>query len=198
MRPFLFRKGENMANDTKDVSNAKGVLGGYSYSAVVGSEVGTVSDPFAALDTSTFGNMGIISEDGIEEEIDADTEEIKDMNGDVIFVAKSSETETLVLTLVSVTEQSLGEWYGVDNVDASNAGYIAIEHVAKNREARTYVFELLLKDGRKWRKHVPNGVVSEVGSIVYSSGEVVGREITITCMPDANGVRMYDYIEKSA
>lgn len=187
-----------MANDTKDVSNAKGVLGGYGYSAVVGSEVGTQQDPFAALDTSTFGNMGFISEDGIEEEIDADTEEIKDMNGDVIFVAKSSETETLVLTLVSVTEQSLGEWYGVDNVDTSNAGYIAIEHIAKNREARTYVFELLLKDGRKWRKHVPNGVVSEVGSIVYGSGEVVGREITITCMPDASGVRMYDYIEKSA
>ena len=120
------------------------------------------------------------------------------MNGDTVFVAKSSETETLVLTLVSVTEASLKEWYGHGNVDASNNGYIAIEHISTNREARAYVFELLLKDGRKWRKHVPNGVISEVGSIVYGSGEVAGREITITCMPDASGVRMYDYIEKSA
>lgn len=186
------------ANDTKDVSNVKGVFGGYGFSAPVGSAVGTDQDKFAALDASVFDNMGFISEDGIEEEIDADTDEIVDMNGDVIFVAKSSETETLVLTLVSVTEASLKEWYGHGNVDASNASYIAIEHISTNREARAYVFELLLKDGRKWRKHVPNGVISEVGSIVYGSGEVAGREITITCMPDASGVRMYDYIEKSA
>ena len=186
-----------MANDTKDVSNVKGVYGGYGFSAPVGTAAGTDQDVFASLGSS-WDNMGFISEDGIEEELDTDTEEIHDMNGDVIFVARQSETETLVLTLVSLTEAAFAEWYGHDSVDASQTGYIAIEHTAANREARAYCFELLMKDGRKWRKVVPNGVVSEVGSIVYGAGDIAGREITIACLPDTDGVRMYDYIEKSA
>ena len=186
-----------MANDTNDVSNVKGVFGGYGFSAPVGTAAGTDQDVFASLGSS-WDNMGFISEDGIEEELDTDTEEIHDMNGDVIFVARQSETETLVLTLVSLTEVAFKEWYGHDSVDASQTGYISIEHTAANREARAYCFELLMKDGRKWRKVVPNGVVSEVGSIVYGAGDIAGREITITCLPDADGVRMYDYIEKSA
>lgn len=184
------------ANNTADVSNVKGVQGGYGFSAPVGTEAGTSQNVFADLG-SAWDNMGFISEDGIEEEIDTDSEEIHDMNGDVIFVARKSETETLVLTLVSLTEESFAEWYGHDAVDATAADYIAIEHMSASREARAYCFELLLKDGRKWRKYVPNGLVSDVGSVVYGAGDVAGREITITCMPDEDGVRMYDYIETS-
>lgn len=184
------------ANDTADVSNVKGVRGGYGYSAPAGTTVGTEQDPFAALGTE-FKNMGFISEDGIEEEIDTDTEEVHDLNGEVICVLKSQETETLTLTLVSITADSLAEWHGHGAVSESS-NVITVKHANIDHDIRCYVFELLLKDGRKWRKVVPNGQVTEVGSIVHGSGEVAGREITITCMPDADGFRMYDYIQKTA
>ena len=183
------------ANNTADVSNVKGVQGGYGFSAPYGTAAGTTSDPFAAL-SSAFDNMGFISSDGIEESIDTNTEEITDMNGEVVYVAKSSETETLQLTLISITQASLSEWHGHDNVDATATNYFKVVHTSAEHDQRVYVFELLLKDGRKWRKVVPNGQVTEVGSIVHASGEVAGREITITCSPDTDGVRVYDYIEK--
>lgn len=185
----------NNNNNTADVSNVKGVQGGYGFSAPIGTTMDLSEDPFAALGTG-FDNMGFISSDGIEEEIETDTEEITDMNGDTVYVAKSSETETLTLTLISITKASLSEWHGHQNVDDTAQDYFKVAHTSTDHDRRIYVFELLLKDGRKWRKVVPNGQVTEVGSIVHASGEVAGREITITCSPDEHGVRMYDYIEK--
>jgi len=183
------------ANNTADVSNVKGVQGGYGFSAPVDTTFDLSTNPFVTLPTA-FDNMGFISSDGIEESIESDTEEITDMNGGTVYVAKSSETETLVLTLISITQASLSEWFGHENVDATAQDYFKIVHTSVDHDRRLYVFELLLKDGRKWRKVVPNGQVTEVGSIVHASGEVAGREITITCSPDADGVRVYDYIEK--
>lgn len=183
-------------NNTADVSNVKGVQGGYGFSAPAGTTLDLSTNPFVALGTD-FENMGFISEDGIEEEVDADTENILDLNGDTVYVAKSSETETLVLTLMSITTRGLSEWYGDDAVDDTSTDYWKISHMAVDHDQRAYVFELLLKDGRKWRKYVPNGQVSEVGSIVHGAANVAMREITITCMPDENGVRMYDYIQKT-
>ena len=183
-------------NNTADVSNVKGVQGGYGFSASVTATLPGDSDPFAALGTG-FDNMGFISSDGIEEEIDADTDTVTDMNGDVIYVVKSSETETLVLTLVNVTEAALKEMHGHQNV-TSGSTFWKVEHTVKDHDQRAYVFDLLLKDGRKLRKVVPNGQVTEVGSITYVSSEVYGREITITCMPDADGNRVIDYIQKTA
>lgn len=183
-------------NNTADVSNVKGVQGGYGFSAPIDTTLNLDTDPFVALGTG-FENMGFISNDGIEEELETDSEDIPDLNGDVVFVAKSSEKETLVLTLMSITSRGLAEWYGDAAVDDTSTDYWKITHMAVDHDQRKYVFELLLKDGRKWRKYVPNGQVTEVGSIVHGAANVAMREVTITCMPDANGVRMYDYIEKA-
>ena len=180
-------------NNTADVTSIKGIDGGYGFSAAT---TATAPTDFTTLG-SGFDNMGFISSDGIEENMEADTEEITDMNGDVVFVAKSKETETIVITLISLTVASLSEIFGHSNVDASGTN-IEIEHKSANHDSRIYVFDLVLKDGRKWRKVVPNGQVSEVGAITYASGSVFSRQITINCAPDSSGVRMYDYIQKSA
>lgn len=182
-------------NDTADVTNVKGVQGGYGYSATYGTTLSSAA-PFE--DTLTgYDNMGFISSDGIEESVDADTEEITDLNGEVIFVAKSKEKETIKITLTSMTVESLNEFHGHSNVDDSG-DFIVVEHKNTDHDQRAYLFDLLLKDGRQWRKFVPNGMVTEVGPIVLGAGKVFSREITITCSPDSDGVRVYDYIEKSA
>ena len=181
-------------NNTADVTNVKGVSGGYGFSAPVGTAAGTEQDHFATL--VGYDNMGFISSDGVEESIEADKVEVTDINGDVIFVAKSKETETIKLTLTGLTAESLKEWHGHANVDDSAAGYTKVTHTAAEHSERSYVFDFVLKDARRWRKHVPNGKVTEVGPIVHGSGSVVAREITITCSPDATGARVYDYIQK--
>ena len=180
-------------NSTADVTSIKGVQGGYGFSAPI-----SVTPPtdFTALAT-TFKNMGFISSDGIEENVDVDSEEVTDMNGEVVAVLESRETETLVFTLISNTEDALKEMHGHENV-STTSNVTTVEHKAGSFTERVYVFDLLQKSGLKHRKVAPNARVTERGPIVHASGNLYAREITLTCSPDSNGVRIYDYIQRKA
>lgn len=177
-------------NSTADVTNVKGVEGGYGFCATAGTTVPSVGSSLG----SSFDNMGFISSDGLEESIESDKTEVVDMNGEVVYVMTSKETEKIKITLISFTLAALKEMHGHGNV-SSTSSLITIQHKATNRTQQTYVFDLLLKDGRAWRKVIPYGQVTEVGPIVHGAGNVFGREITITCAPDSSGVRIYDYIQ---
>ncbi len=180
-------------NSTSDVTNVKGVDGGYGFSAPAGTTVPAIGSALG----SSFANMGYISSDGLEESVETDSEEVTDLNGDVVYVMTSKETEKLTFTLISLTADSLKEMHGQGNVTTTSS-LTTVKHKTTDRGQRTYVFELLLKDGRAWRKAVPYGQVTEVGPIVHGAGNVFGREITITCYPDSDGVRIYDYIQATA
>jgi hypothetical protein len=180
-------------NSTADVSNVKGVQGGYGFSAPIGTTAPGDSDPFADL-AAAFENMGFIGKDGIEEQLEQEIQEEPDMNGDIIWVGKSSEKESLVLTLVSHTRAALEEMFGHDNV-ADGTGCTKLTHRMTDHDPRVYVFDLVLKDGQRLRKVVPNGVVAKVGSITYVSTSLYARQITISCLPDEAGSRCYDYLQ---
>lgn len=180
-------------NSTADVTSIKGVRGGYGFSAPI-----TTTPPtdFTALDAA-FKNMGFISSDGIEENVDIDSEEVTDMNGEVVAVLESRETETLTLTLISNTEDALKEMHGHGNVTTAT-NVTTVQHKAGSFTERVYVFDLLQKNGLKHRKVAPNARVTGRGPIVHASGNLYAREITLTCSPDENGVRVIDYIQREA
>ena len=58
---------------------------------------------------------------------------------------------------------------------------LVAHHNNAQRDHRTYVAELVLKDGRRWRKVVPDGQVTEVAELAISSAHLVGREVTVAC-----------------
>ena len=180
-----------MANDTANVSTGKGVAGGYIFRAPLTATIPT--DNTTAL-PAEFVNLGFISEDGISESIETDTENIVDMNGTTVYTATSSREETITLTLIEVKADALKVAYGDSNVTESN-DKITVVHNGNDMGQHAYVFELLLKNNRKWRQVVPVGSVTEVGDLTISSGEVVGREVTITCAADSSGNTVYDYID---
>lgn len=180
-----------MANDTANVSTGKGVAGGYIFRAPLTATIPT--DNTTALG-SDFINLGFISEDGISESIETDTENIVDMNGTTVYTATSSREETITLTLIEVKADALKVAYGDANVTTAS-DVITVKHNGNDMGQHAYVFELLLKNNRKWRQVVPVGSVTEVGDLTISSGEVVGREVTITCAADAQGNTVYDYID---
>lgn len=182
------------ANNTGNVSVTRGVSGGYIFSAPAGT---TLPTNFSTALGNSFVNLGFISEDGVTESISTDSEQMVDMNGDVICVASSSREENITLTLVEIKKDTLAEIYGQANVtDAS--GVITVKHKASDMPQRVYVLELLLKDGRKWRQVVPAGQVTEVGDLTLASGELAGREITIACNYDSTaGASVIDYIQST-
>ena len=55
---------------------------------------------------------------------------------------------------------------------------------------------MLLSNAVK-RVVIPNGVVTEVGDVVYKDDEPLGYETTIQALPDSNGNTHYEYIKQA-
>lgn len=87
---------EKNTNNVANVSSAKGVKGGYIFTAPAGTALPT--DYRTALPTA-WKCLGFISEDGYVETLDTDSEDIKDMNGDLMASPQTSRVESAQLTL---------------------------------------------------------------------------------------------------
>ena len=184
---------EATTNNTANVSAGKGVKGGYIFSAPVGTALPTDID--SKLDNA-FKVLGFISEDGITISVEEDSSDLVDMNGDVMDSTYSNRAETLAFTLEEIKAGTFKAEHGSLNVTDEN-GLITIKHNGDNHDSNSYVFELLLKDGRRWRMVVPNAKLSELGDLTISSSELCQREITLKCAVDTAGNTIYDYIEST-
>lgn len=170
-------------NDAANVTVAKGVAGGYLLSAPTPTDLSglltTLSDLTAPL-PSGFANLGYVSADGVTEAESATTEAVLDVDGQPIDSTRTGRTETVRFRLVELRAAALAEAHGHANVTSGRTLLVA-HHNSAQREHRTYVAELVLEDGRRWRKVVPDGQVTEVAELVLSSTQLAGRELTVAC-----------------
>lgn len=181
------------ANSQANVSAGKGIKGGYIFSAPVGTKLPT--DVKTPLDAA-FKVLGFISEDGYVESVEEDSEDIVDMNGDLMDSAASNRVESAQVTLAEIKAETLRRQYGDANVTDEN-GMITVKHNSDSHPAFAYVLELALKNGRRWRKVVPEGQSSELDDLTIASSELCARALTIKYLTDADGNTCYDYIEST-
>lgn len=181
------------SNNTDNVSSAKGVKGGYIFRAPVGTKLPT--DIKTALDPA-FKVLGFISEDGYVESLETDSEDIVDMNGDLMDSPQTSRVESAQFTLAEIKAETLKVQYGDDNVTDAD-GIITVEHNGDSATTSAYVLELLLKNGRRWRKVVPKGQSSELDDLTIAVGELCARAITMKYLTDDHGNTCYDYFEST-
>ena len=184
---------EYTANSTDNVSSTKGVRGGYAFVAPFGT---TLPTDYSTALTSTFKCLGFISEDGYVEAIDSDSEDITDMNGDLMDSPQTSRVESATLTLAEIKAQTLKLMYGDENV-TDRAGVITVKHNGNSNGTWVVVLDLLLKNNRKWRKVVPLFQCSELGDMTLAVGELAGRELTAKYLTDESGNTCYDYIQST-
>ena len=180
-------------NNKKNVSVVKGVAGGYFWSAPSGTTVPT--DIKTAL-PEAFVNAGYISKDGIKSTIKTDSTDITDMNGDTVDSETSSRKETFDITFMEIAKNALSEIYGADNVTDA-AGIITVKHNGDEPAERVGVMELVMKNGRRWRRVLPSYKRTDTGDESVGGGEASGRQITITALVDESGTSVYDYIEST-
>lgn len=182
-------------NDSKNVSVGKPNVGGAVFFAPAGTTIPT--DATSKLNEA-FVNAGYISEDGVTNEIETDSEEIKAWGGDVVLNPQTSRSEQYSMTFIEGNKTTYGVVFGEDNVQVAEVtGAITIKHNGKEREERVMVIETLHGDFVK-RQVIPRAKVSEVGEIVYKDDEAVGYETTIKALLDADGNTAYEYIAKIA
>lgn len=180
-------------NQSGNVSAGKGVKGGYIFSAPIGTTLPT--DISSTLDQG-FKVLGFISEDGFVETIEEDSDDIVDMNGDVMETTNSNRAESATLTLAEIKADTLKAQYGKDNVTDEN-GIITVKHNSDSHSEFAYVLELVLKNGRRWRKVIPRAKTTELGDMTVASSELCQREMTIKYQTDDDGNTSYDYIEST-
>ena len=181
------------SNNTDNVSSAKGVKGGYIFRAPTGTELPT--DIKTPLDPA-FKVLGFISEDGYVESIEAVSSDMVDMNGDLMDSPQTSRVESAQFTLAEIKAETLKVQYGEENVTDEN-GIITVKHNGDSVTTSSYVLELLLKNGRRWRKVVPKGQSSELDDLTIAVGELCARAITMKYLTDEQGNTCYDYIEST-
>lgn len=184
---------ESNTNNQANVSSAKGVKGGYIFSAPVGTELPT--DIKTKLDPA-FKCLGFLSEDGYVESVDEDADDINDMNGDVMDSTNSKRVESAQLTFAEIKAATLKRQYGDANVTDEN-GLITVKHNADSHDVFSYILELVLKNGRRWRKVVPKGKSSELDDLTIASSELCQRALTMKYLTDEQGNTCYDYYEST-
>lgn len=178
------------ANNAGNVSVGKPLAAGGIYSGPTTTT--TPTDATAALPAG-LENLGFVSDEGLTNAIEMDTEEIKEWGGNTVLTVKTSRTETFAWTFIETNELVLKEVYGQANVTVDD-GDIAVIHNAADLPARMYVFEIALTGNRVKRIVVPNGTVTEISEVTYTAGEPIGYGVTLTCVPDAVGNTVYEFI----
>lgn len=182
------------ANDTKNVSYGKFLSGGYFFLAPAGTTLPT--DNTTPLDAA-YLNMGFLGDDGVNFSDSSSTENAYDANGDSIATSQGEIEKTFTVTFREIKKDSLAVLYGSANVTDAE-GKLTVHDKGPNSATYVGVFEIRLKDGRKWRRVVPQCQPGELGDQTIVYNELVGRELTMAALLDATTGDYYiDYIDST-
>lgn len=180
--------------------DAKNVTTGVrrSLGGVFRAPIGTTlpSDADSALDAD-YKDMGYISEDGITKSRSVDSQDIIEWGGTTVHVIQTSKTVTFQFKdIETLNLDAIKAVYGAANVDGSiAAGLEVIENDAEPEEA-IWVIDIATLGGVLERIVIPRGKITELGDEVYKRDEAVGYDITITCLPDEDGNKVYTFMNE--
>lgn len=183
-----------MANDNNaaNVSAGKPKIGGAIYCAPVGTSLPT--DATSSLDAA-FKALGYVSEDGVTNDNSPESDNVKAWGGDTVLSLQTDRPDSFGFTLLEImNENVLKVVYGDGNVLTDAQGDMTVKATAEELVGKSFIIDMLLKGGRAKRIVIPNGTVSSVGTITYADDSAIGYELTLTDVPDSNGVYHYEYI----
>ena len=181
-----------MATNATNVTVGKPKVGGAIHWAPLGTTLPTSATESLNV---AYVDLGYVSEDGLTNNNSPESDTVKAWGGDTVLSLQTDRPDTFALTLIeAMNEDVLKTVYGSSNVTKDGSGNITVKATAEEMTSGCWVFDMIVKGGRAKRIVVPNGTISELGEITYKDDEAVGYNITITDVPDTNGVYHYEYI----
>lgn len=141
----------------------------------------------SALNASFVG-LGYVSEDGVTESWDDSVDTIKAwQNNQVVRAVTTDSVATFQFVLIETKGKTQELYYKGSTIAVVGAGQWKIDVKGAQSDPRAWVIDVL--DGTKhYRIYIATGEVTERGAIVYSNGEPIGFDVTVTAYADANGV----------
>jgi len=182
-----------MGNTATYVSVGKPNISGAVYVAPKGTSLPT--DATTSLGAA-FTCLGYVSEDGLENQNELDSGEIKAWGGVTVYRPFNGMTDNFVLKLIeSENEDVLKNVYGDSNVTVDGSGNITVNVKAEEPQEKVWIFELALRGGRAKRIVVPDGAITTRDAITYNDTDAIAYGITVTAYPDSNGSTHTEYLE---
>ena len=182
--------------DKKYVTTGKPAVGGAVWVGDVDATLPT--DATTAVDTSDFTDLGYCSEDGLKEQGEITTEDIKEWGGQIVDSSETEKTDKYQLTFIEANNPDVLKLvHGDTNVTGTLATGITVTVNAKEHELKAFIVDMVMKGAVK-RVVLPCAKVTAVAEVVYKKGQAVGYQTTITAYPDASGNTHYEYIKAAA
>lgn len=180
-------------NIASNVSFGKPKATGAVFVAPLGTALPTTAT--AALNAA-FKNLGYVSEDGLVNSVETDTETVNAWGGEKVLEGQTSFAEMFNFNLIETNEDALKLYYGAANVIVDGvSGAITVKVNNTLLPAISLVFELVMTGGRIKRIVVPNAqMVDRSGEITYQDGEAITYPAMFTAYPDATGDTHREYI----
>lgn len=170
------------------VSDARPDIAGAVYIAPEGTGLPAASD--AALD-SRFLELGYISDEGLTHA--RDDESIRAWGGETALPLGS---DMLRFELLEIMNDKAARFvFGSTNVSGVLSSGLALTVNDGEGEIRSLVVDMVLRSDAIRRIVVPRAQVVDVDDIVYEDDEPAGWEVTVKCLPDAEGNYHYEYTQ---
>lgn len=142
-----------------------------------------------------FNDLGYVSEDGVTNSNSPSSQNIKAWGGAIVYAYQNEKPDTMKLKLIEALNPEVQKAvYGSDNVEGTLESGITIKANAKEAEEGAWVIDMALRENTMKRIVIPDGKVTQVGDIVYVDNDVIGYDLTITCLPDESGNTHYEYL----
>lgn len=182
-------------NNAQNVSFGKPKASGALFYAPLGTTLPT--NATTALGAA-FKNLGYISEDGLVNGVETDTESVTEWGGAEVLSGQTSFAEMFTFNMLEANVDSLKFYYGEDNVEVDGDSITVKQNVAELPNV-VFVAELVLTGGRVKRIVVQNGKMADrSGEISYVSGEPVAYPVQLKAYPDAQQNTHVEYFAKIA
>lgn len=178
-------------NDAQNVSFGKPKATGAVFVAPAGTPLPT--NATASLNAA-FKGLGYVSEDGLVNSVETDTESVHAWGGDLVLQGQTTFMETFMVNLIETNPDALAVYYGEDNVTVDGDNITVTQNSAQLPNV-SVVFELVLTGGRIKRIVVPNAqIVDRSGEITYVDGEPIAYPALFQAYPDEDGNSHTEYI----
>ena len=183
-----------MANNKDNVTTGKPKIGGAVYRAPKGTTPPTNATSELS---SAFVCLGYISDDGLKNNENRTTQEIKAWGGDTVYVAQTDKSDNFTMTfLEALNPEVLKTVHGSGNVTGSLAEGLSVKINSAMLDEYVWVIDMIMNGALK-RVVIPAGRVTNVSEVTYDDDSAVGYAATMTAFPDSEGNTHYEYIKAS-
>lgn len=191
--------------DTNNLGVGKGREGGYACVAPAGTDPTPYQDMTKTLAElcaadSNLKSLGYISEDGVTNSTDTDTDDKTDWSGKVVASPMTSYAESIQVSFYESRESVLKTVYGDANVTVDDKGVTVVRHNKNFSGAHVFVFDSIISETKVKRTIIPAGVINERDDVSSNNSDLVTYTPTIKCLAADvyDGDTMRDFIYDTA